>query len=198
MINHYKYKPYDCVVNRWRARRLAYSWTDRIIPKGSPQITENSDAMACWLGSEGSYYMEQSYMVGASRQRDIEYPDANPQAVTRVKPEVAPLTPPSHPGEGTGSAEPLPLGRRPVHPAAGQETRALNERRGNRVGCAVEGHVNGAGWLSGVAGTACGESVRREPRETPGMSPARRGNHASWRGTHVRGVGAVHSSEEGG
>ncbi len=137
-------------------------------------------------------------MVGASRQRDIEYPDANPQAVTRVKPDVAPSSQPSRPGEGIGSAEPLGSGRRPMHPAAGQEMRARNEGHGDMVSRAVRGHASGAGWLPGVTGTACGESVRHEPRETPDMSPTRRGNRASWRGTHARGVGAVHSSEEGG
>ena len=142
--------------------------------------------------------MEQSYMVGASRQRGIEYLYANPQAVTRVKPDVAPTCLPSHPGEGTESAEPLPFGRRPVHPAAGQDTCARNEGRGDRVSRVTEGHAVGAGWLSGVTGTACGESVRHEPGETPGMSPTRRGNRASWHGRHVRGVGAVRISDEGG
>ena len=142
--------------------------------------------------------MEQSYMVGTSRQWGIEYLYANPQAVTCVKLGVAPSSQPSRPGEGTGSAEPLTAGRRPMHPAAGQETYAWNEGHGDMVSHAMRGHASGAGWLSGVTGTACGESARHEPRETPGMSPTRRGNRASWHGMHVRGVGTVHISDEGG
>jgi len=137
-------------------------------------------------------------MVGTSRQRDIEYLDANPQAVTCVKPGVAPLFAPSRPGEETGRAEPLSFRRRPEHPAAGQETLVWNEGRGDMAGHTLRRHAGGAGCLPGVAGTACGESARHEPRETLDMSPTRRGNRASWHGTHDWGVGAVHSSDEGG
>ncbi len=137
-------------------------------------------------------------MVGTSRQRGSKYLNANPQAVTRVKLGVAPSSHPSRPGEGTGRAEPLTSRRRPVHPAAGQVTHVRNEGHGDMASHTMKGYADGAGWLPGVTGTACGEGVRHEPRETPDMSPTRRGNRASWRGTHARGVGAVHSSEEGG
>lgn len=137
-------------------------------------------------------------MVGASRQRDIKYLDANLQAVTCVKPGVASLTSPFHPGKGNGNAEPLALRRRPVRPAAGQEMRALNEGHGVRDSHVTRRHAVGAGWFPGVSGTACRESVRREPWETLGMSPTRGGNRAQWRGRHGQGVGGAHSSEEGG
>lgn len=137
-------------------------------------------------------------MVGASRQRDIKYLDANSQAVTRVKPGVAPSDPPSRPGEGIGSAEPLFQWRRPERPAAGQETHARNDGRVDRGWPVPEVHASGAGRLPGVTGTACEESVRREPWETPDASPDRRGNHASWHERRGWGVGAVHGSEEGG
>ena len=52
--------------------------------------------------------MEQSLLVEASRQRNRKDSNANPQAVTRVKPDVASLCAPSHPGEGNGSAERAP------------------------------------------------------------------------------------------
>jgi len=137
-------------------------------------------------------------MVGASRQWGTGYLYANPQAVTRVKPGVAPSPTPSRPGEGDGSAEPLTLWRRPERLAAGQETRARDEGRGSRNDPVAEGPAGGAGRLPGVPGTACGESVRREPWETPGTSPYRRGDRAIWHGKRARGVGAVRTSGEGG
>ncbi len=52
--------------------------------------------------------MEQSILVEASRQRNRKDSNAYPLAVTRVMPDVAPSHPPSHPGEGFGSAERVP------------------------------------------------------------------------------------------
>jgi len=127
-----------------------------------------------------------------------KYLDANSQAVTCVKLGVAPSHPPSRLGEGNGSAEPLILWRRPERPAAGQETHNRDEGRGSRDSLVPKGCADGAGRLPGVTGTACGESVRREPWETLGMSPTRRGNQARWRGMHDWGVGAARMSVEGG
>jgi len=137
-------------------------------------------------------------MVGASRQWGTGYLYANPQAVTRVKPDVAPSTTPSLPGEENGRAEPLTLRRRPECPAAGQGTRARHEGRGSRNDPVAEGPAGGAGRLPGVPGTACGEGVRCEPWETLGTSSYRRGNCASWHGKQAQGVGAVRRSDEGG
>jgi len=137
-------------------------------------------------------------MVEASRQRGLRGLNANPQAVTCVKPDVASSPLPSHPREGNGSAEPLLWWRRPVCSAAGQETWTRHEERGVRDSLVPEKSTNGAGRLPGVSGTACGESARHEPWETPGASQNRRGNHASWRGRRAWGVGAARTSDEGG
>ncbi len=142
--------------------------------------------------------MEQSILVEASRQRNRKDSNANPQAVTRVKPDVASSYPPSHPGEGFGSAEPLFQWRRLERPATGQETRARDEGRGNREYPDPEARAVEAGRLPGVTGTACGEGVRREPWETPDASPNRRGNHANRCGMRAWGVGAARTSKEGG
>ncbi len=180
-------------MRRLRGAVMSVPWQRRTSAGASPVR-----AGACWLGSEGNDYMVQTILVEASRQRDIEYPDANPQAVTCVKPGVAPSAPPSHPGEGIGNAEPLYEWRRLERSATGQETRVPDEGRSNGVYLRPEACASEAGRFPGVAGMACGEGVRREPWEAPGPSPFRGGNHAIRRGKRAWGIGVAHSSEEGG